>query len=149
MSELQTIFTRREANTVLLAAVIALAGGGKTVRQTSAMPLFDFAIAGRDFYSLPNELGGIDQGTVLELRREPFNPYDANAIAVHMPAGAKLGFVPRSANPPVAALLDRGERITATVVRLLPISRWADIPDDLVYTSVAAGDPVIRLMLEG
>lgn len=83
--------------------------------------------------------------TLRSLPREPSNPHDACAVAVHMADGAKLGFIPRVANEPVATLLDSGQKLSAIVSRILVATRASDIPDDLVYTSVASGDPIVRL----
>jgi hypothetical protein len=55
-------------------------------------------------------------GDRLELRREPDNPHDANAIAVHA-AGAHLGFVPRELAEELAPALDGGEIRSAIVLR--------------------------------
>jgi hypothetical protein len=141
-------FTRRDVNRALLATAVALASGGAAVLPRLPQHLFDFAIAGGHYHALAAELPNIAAGSQLILRREPDNPYDANAIAVHTPSGAMLGFVPRVANEPLAALLDGGRVVRARVLRLLSIADWTDIPDDLVFTSVASGDPVVRLMLE-
>ena len=57
-------------------------------------------------------------GRPLELRRDPDNPHDAHAIAVH-PAGggAQLGWVPREVAAELAPRLDAGERWAAVVLR--------------------------------
>lgn len=83
----------------------------------------------------------------LTLVREAANPYDANAVAVHLD-GLKLGFIPRKANSPVARLLDRGERVVAEVVRMLDDRHSSELPDDVVVTGADWGDPVIRLTVE-
>ncbi|SRR5579885_229654 len=56
-------------------------------------------------------------GAPLSLVREPKNPHDERAVAVHF-AGARIGYVPRMENTAVAQLLDRGERLTARIVGL-------------------------------
>jgi HIRAN domain len=55
-------------------------------------------------------------GDRLELRREPDNPHDANAIAVHG-GGAHLGFVPRELAAELAPELDAGRPWSAIVLR--------------------------------
>ena len=57
-------------------------------------------------------------GRRLELRRDPDNPHDANAIAVH-PAGEdeQVGWVPRELAAELAAQLDAGEPWSALVLR--------------------------------
>ncbi|MBK9081411.1 MAG: HIRAN domain-containing protein [Rhizobiales bacterium] len=136
-------FTRREVNRALLATAFAMLGGGDASAGAPTR-LFDFAIAGGDYYELEDVLERIGPGVKLTLAREPANPYDADAVAVHLD-GVKLGFIPRSANTPVARLLDGGARVSAEVVRMLDIERYEDVPEELVYTSFLSGDPMIRL----
>jgi hypothetical protein len=57
------------------------------------------------------------EGDPLTLVREPANPYDPKAVRVDW-QGQKLGYVPRLENTAVAQMLDRGERLTARIVRL-------------------------------
>jgi HIRAN domain-containing protein len=57
-------------------------------------------------------------GSALELRRDPDNPHDPNAIAVHPAAGGdQLGWVPRELAAELAPRLDAGERWSAIVLR--------------------------------
>ena len=57
-------------------------------------------------------------GRPLELRRDPDNPHDPNAIAVH-PAGGgeQLGWVPRELAAELAPELDAGQPWSAIVLR--------------------------------
>ena len=55
-------------------------------------------------------------GSPLELRRDPENEHDPNAIAVCTPEG-QLGFVPRDLAALLAPSLDAGEQWTALVLR--------------------------------
>ena len=57
-------------------------------------------------------------GGVLELRRDPDNPHDSNAIQVH-PAGGgdQLGWVPRELAAELAPALDDGASWSALVLR--------------------------------
>ncbi len=59
-------------------------------------------------------LGRLETGTVLELRREPLNQYDANAVAVYF-QGMHLGYVPAAVNAGVAAALDKGDMVRAVL----------------------------------
>jgi hypothetical protein len=61
--------------------------------------------------------GDVGPGTVLELRRDRENEHDANAIAVHAPGGAMLGFVPRAVAEELAPALDAGSPWAAVVLR--------------------------------
>jgi hypothetical protein len=57
-------------------------------------------------------------GQVLQLRREPANSHDPNAIGVWY-KNDHLGYVPRRENRTLAQMMDRGERLEARIVRLL------------------------------
>ena len=71
-------------------------------------------LAGSQFYALPEVLGEIRPGDVLDLVRESDNRHDAKAIRVEW-RGRKLGYLPRAQNRAVSAAMDRGERLTARV----------------------------------
>lgn len=52
-------------------------------------------------------------GSPLAVHREPGNPYDSKAIALHAADGQRIGYVPRTVNLVPANLLDWGAVITA------------------------------------
>jgi hypothetical protein len=56
-------------------------------------------------------------GRPLELRRDPDNPHDPNAIAVHPPGGEQVGWVPRELAAELAPELDAGRAWSAVVLR--------------------------------
>ena len=56
-------------------------------------------------------------GRPLELRRDPDNPHDPNAIAVHAGDGQQVGWVPRELAAELAAELDAGRPWSAIVLR--------------------------------
>jgi hypothetical protein len=57
-------------------------------------------------------------GAELELRRDPENPHDANAIAVHGAGGGEqLGWVPREVAAELAPEMDAGASWTAVALR--------------------------------
>lgn len=56
-------------------------------------------------------------GRPLVLRRDTGNEHDANAIAVDLPGGEQLGFVPRELAAELAPRLDAGERWSAVALR--------------------------------
>jgi hypothetical protein len=66
---------------------------------------------------------GADPGAPLELRREPDNEHDENAIAVEVErsgaagGGGRLGFVPRELAAELAPRIDAGEPWSAVVLR--------------------------------
>jgi HIRAN domain len=137
-------FTRRDVNASLLAAAFALVGVAAVKQIATPTPLFSFAIAGGWHHHLEAVLPKLIVGEHLELRREASNTHDACAIAVHAD-GLKLGYIPREANEPVAKLMDSGARVTAEITRMLEIRRATEVPEDLVFTSFRAGDPMISL----
>jgi hypothetical protein len=60
----------------------------------------------------------VGPGRALELRRDPGNEHDVNAIAVYPAGGAEqVGWVPRELAAEVAAELDAGRAWTAVVLR--------------------------------
>jgi hypothetical protein len=56
-------------------------------------------------------------GRPLELRRDPGNPHDAGAIAVHVPGGEQVGWVPRELAAQLAPELDAGQPWSAVSLR--------------------------------
>ena len=75
-------------------------------------------------------------GDVLELRREPQNPYDKRAIEIWAlvdDATLKLGYIARIENEALAALMDEGVpvvgHVLATEERSTDVSRgpWRDV----------------------
>ncbi len=56
-------------------------------------------------------------GDSLQLRREPDNPHDVNAVRIEW-QGHTLGYVPGDANEGIARQLDFGNRLRARISRL-------------------------------
>jgi HIRAN domain len=56
-------------------------------------------------------------GRPLELKRDPDNPHDPSAIAVHAAGGEQVGWVPREIAAELAPALDAGEPWAAVVLR--------------------------------
>jgi hypothetical protein len=59
----------------------------------------------------------VDPGRSLELRRDPDNPHDPHAIAVHAAGGGQVGWVPREIAAELAPDLDAGRPWAAVVLR--------------------------------
>jgi hypothetical protein len=59
----------------------------------------------------------VEPGSVLELRRDPANEHDPNAIAVHARGGEQVGWVPRELAEEIAPELDAGRPWSAVVLR--------------------------------
>jgi HIRAN domain-containing protein len=56
-------------------------------------------------------------GAALQLRRDPANPHDPNAIMVLLSGGEQAGWVPRELAAGLAPRLDAGEAWSAVVLR--------------------------------
>jgi HIRAN domain len=64
------------------------------------------------------ESADVAPGAALELRRDPGNEHDPNAIAVHgLGGGGQVGWVPRELAEEIAPELDAGQPWTAVVLR--------------------------------
>jgi hypothetical protein len=62
--------------------------------------------------------GAAEPGRPLTLRRDPENPHDPDAIAVHAEGGGEqLGWVPRELAAELAAEIDAGREWSAVVLR--------------------------------
>lgn len=79
--------------------------------------LYSGNIAGFGHATGPQLLSRLAIGDVLELAREPANPYDVRAVRIDW-QGRKLGYVPRASNASIAERLDRGHALQARIVRV-------------------------------
>jgi hypothetical protein len=60
----------------------------------------------------------LEPGSRVELRRDPENEHDPNAIAVYSPGGGdQLGWVPRELSAEIAPFIDAGQSWSAVVLR--------------------------------
>jgi hypothetical protein len=139
----------RPVEPVAAQAVLTAAPAGAPAAAPMLCQLADFAIAGGNHHGLAAMLGDLVAGDVLRLIREPDNPHDPNAVAVHHASGLKLGYVPRDLSALAAELLDDGIPVQAEVVGAL----FADRLDPLTmamlrFTSFQDGDPHIRLLAD-
>lgn len=75
---------------------------------------FPTKIVGVSFEGRQDAVAGLVPGHELELRREPDNPVDANAVAVHYGA-MQLGFLRKQIAKHLAPLIDGGVRYTARI----------------------------------
>jgi single-stranded-DNA-specific exonuclease len=80
-------------------------------------PRFHTKLAGVSFEGRQDVIAGLRAGAVLDLRREPENPYDSNAIAVHY-GNLQLGFFNKRLAAHIAPLVDAGARYRARVASL-------------------------------
>ncbi len=75
-------------------------------------------LAGFQYHRAPAIWPFLQVGEHLHLRREPTNAHDRYAIAVWF-RNEHLGYIPQRDNRTLARLLDQGERLETTIVRLL------------------------------
>lgn len=59
--------------------------------------------------NIQNCLESLGPNQPLSLQREPWNPYDSNAIVVLNAKGQKCGYIPRQCNRELAQRLDQGD----------------------------------------
>ena len=79
--------------------------------------IFAGALVGLGYYELQYVYHHIHEGSTLELRREPRNRHDYNAIAVYY-RNHKIGFLPKNANELAAHLMDEGCQLEARVTNV-------------------------------
>ena len=83
-------------------------------------------IAGLYYHQAKAVAAHIAAGMVVCLRRDPDNAFDADAIDVRMPAdlpaGEKLGYIPRLCNQPLARRMDKGVAVLARI----SLVRWRE-----------------------
>lgn len=88
------------------------------VADTVLVRVMQVPLAGFQYHAGKILWDEMREGDPLSLIREPHNRHDPQAIRVEW-RGVKLGYLPRSDNPLVAAAMDRGEPFSARVGRLL------------------------------
>ncbi|WP_179378083.1 HIRAN domain-containing protein [Jannaschia marina] len=131
----------------LLKTIAALAALPTALRAAPAAPVADLCIAGGRHHGLTAALPHLGVGDVLRLRRQAYNPFDANAIEILGPDGDRLGYVPRALAAQLAGALDTGHAIVARITRFRGDgSRAAEAaPGPLWRTDWQPGDPVVQL----
>lgn len=80
-------------------------------------PRFTFRVVGDHVGSRRDLIENLELGDPLEFIREPSNPYDRNAIAVHDPHRQQLGYLKREVAEWFAPMLDGGRRYRVNAYR--------------------------------
>ena len=103
----------------LLGSALALpwAGGSLRAAVRRKVLLQEVPLAGFQYHSAPRLWPQLAVGQALALVREPGNPHDGRAVAVHW-AGERIGYLPRRENHVASGMLDRGERLCARIEQL-------------------------------
>lgn len=123
---------RRKAEGLLLTALWLVAGVVLAAEVQTRMVLVTLPVAGFQYHAGPRVWDRLRVGDVLSLEREPDNPHDARAVRV-LWQGHMLGYVPRAGNETVAALLDRGVRLSGRITHLEAGRRhWARIQFEVI-----------------
>lgn len=108
-------------------AFLVGAGGAPEVRLLSTY------VSGTAYWGAAEAARELRTGDELLLRRAPDNPYDARAVEVRTPGGAKLGYVPRIDNQALANLMDAGFQPTARVRAVVPDGLRPEIRFDVAF----------------
>ena len=110
---------RRSFLGALLAAPWVLLLGARWAEarpaKSQAVPLCRCFVAGFQYHQGRTVLPELVEGQSLVLQREPANPHDLLAIAVHTATGRKLGYLPRQLNEIPAFLMDSGRSMAAVI----------------------------------
>ena len=69
----------------------------------------------------------LDEGQLLDLKREPTNKYDKYAILICNSLGEKLGYIPREKNEMMARLMDAGKCFFGKVQKKSWEGNWLKI----------------------
>jgi len=72
-------------------------------------------LAGPQYHEGARRWTALNPGDILDLAREPSNPYDAKAVAVYRQAD-KLGYITRADNTVIANLMDQGARVKGRIL---------------------------------
>ena len=102
-------------------SVVDPASGRYLARDAPELAASGLVVAGvagaAAFHDPVLQAEAVAPGSPLALRRDGANEHDANAIAVNVPAGDQLGWVPREVAAAVAQSMDAGEPWSAVVLR--------------------------------
>ncbi|MBL7032265.1 MAG: HIRAN domain-containing protein [Nitrospira sp.] len=76
--------------------------------------LLDSSVAGFRYYKGEEIWKKLEPGRVLDLKREPGNQFDYDAVEIYHEK-EKIGYIPRSDNMIIAQLMDKGVDIKARI----------------------------------
>lgn len=114
----------------LLALFAGQAGDNALAPFTREVFLLDIAVAGTGYCEQMNDIyPKLKIGTVLQLRRDPQNKYDKQAIGVYYEQ-TRIGWVPRTMNTIISRLMDAGKAFFCRITTLnekAADNPWKDI----------------------
>ncbi|MES0872865.1 HIRAN domain-containing protein [Sinimarinibacterium thermocellulolyticum] len=108
---------RRRLLSLIFAVPAAVASAPSQAAPSRRVLLQQSPLAGFQYHAGERLWALMQPGDPLQLVREPTNPYDPRAVAVHF-QGQRIGYLPRAENTAVAQMLDRGERLAAHIQAL-------------------------------
>lgn len=116
---------RRRVLRALFAAPMLLVGNRPALHATPSphqplgTVLYEVYVAGMQHHKPYQRrlMTSVLVGAELVLKREPDNPYDHRAIAVFLPNGVRLGYLPQWINKIPSRLLDAGEEVQCSIVK--------------------------------
>jgi hypothetical protein len=76
--------------------------------------LLDSSVTGFRYYKGEEVWKRLEPGRVVDLKREPGNPFDYDAVEVYH-ENEKIGYIPRSDNMLIAQLMDKGVDVKARI----------------------------------
>lgn len=99
------------------------------------LPAMSLAVVGvhhpnRDKSNRQFEMLLCEPGDPVQLRPEPKNPRDANAIAVISERGVQLGYLTAERAPRIGQLLRQGREVRAMLQRTTPFGAWIRVAFD-------------------
>ncbi len=92
----------------------------------------------------PKVLRRLEVGAALVPIRESGNPYDCWAVALYSSEGARIGYLPRGCNQPIAMMMDQGLSIQMAISSVDPqaepwkkvrVTVWTVLPDRLWFST--------------
>lgn len=89
----------------------------KPTEKKRNVMLLDSSVAGFRYYNGEEVWKRLEPGRALDLKREPDNPYDYDAVEVYH-ENEKIGYIPRSDSMIIAQLMDRGVDVRAKISRI-------------------------------
>jgi hypothetical protein len=111
------VINRRTLFKWLLGGLGAAAAAPIAVAEKRRVLIQESPVAGFQFHDGEYVWPSLHVGQAVKLVREPFNSHDPQAVAIYS-GEAQLGYVPRVENHAVAEMMDRGERLEASIVEL-------------------------------
>lgn len=134
-----SIMLRRHFLRVLGLSLLGPFVGRRSRAEQPSVHLLTTTVAGMVYHAGmdPHVMRGIRAGSALELRREPDNPHDADAIAIHTPGGPRIGYVPRRDNTVITRLMDQNVPLSVQVTRYDPKALpWEQLEVELYQVGV-------------